>query len=213
MSRLALLAFAALPLSAQAWDLRVEVPFAKGQNLPSTAIQGTGLSASYDHDSGNGLMLTLSHRIVRVGPVLKLELNAEATRWTANGNLHFGVLNYGGSLRQQGFGLGVTAQFWVPFTGLAGELGVIQRLQNYQLLAAGFSSKADLSRTWLRAGLRFRLPLGAVSPYATASYQQPLSPGRPHTLSNGSELARYLPNQGTGAEFDRLWTCGVGIQF
>lgn len=204
---------AALPLGAQAWDLRVELPFAKGQNLPQTLIQGTGQLANNSLDTSKGLILTASHRIVRVGPVLKLEWGAEATRWTADGSLRFGASAQGSSLQQQGLGLGVNAQFWVPFTGLAGELGMIQRFQQYRLEGAGVRTEENLNRTWMRAALRFRLPLGPISPYLTASYQQPLSRERPLQVNSAADLATYLRAQGKGAEFERMWTFGGGIQF
>ena len=69
------LAFVALPLAAQAWDVRVEAPFPKGQDLPRTTISGQSTAGSLD--TGRGAILTVSHRIQRLGPVLKLEWNAE----------------------------------------------------------------------------------------------------------------------------------------
>lgn len=204
---------AALPLGAQAWDLRVELPFAKGQNLPQTLIQGTGQLATNSLDTSKGMILTASHRIVRVGPVLKLEWGAEATRWTSDGSLRLGSSAQGSSLQQQGFGLGANAQFWVPFTGLAGELGLIQRFQQYRLEGVGIRNEENLNRTWLRAALRFRLPLGPISPYLTASYQQPLTRERPIQVNSAADLASYLRVQGKGAEFERMWTFGGGLQF
>ena len=109
--------------------------------------------------------------------------------------------------------MGVNAQFWIPFTGAAAELGLIQRFQDYRFEAAGSTQKHTLSRTWLRVGARWRLPMPVAAPYLAASYQQPLTKDRPVKLNSAQDLASYFAAQGKGQEFERMWTFGVGVQF
>jgi hypothetical protein len=52
-----------------------------------------------------------------------------------------------------------------------------------------------------------------VHPYVVASYQQPVTKDHPVRLSSASDLAAYLTAQGSGQEFQRLWTFGVGVAF
>jgi len=211
--RTAALSLAMLPLSAQAWDLRVEVPFPKGQNLPQTLVQGTTNYLAGDLDTGHGAIFTLSHRIIRMGPVLKFDWGVEVAQWKADGQIQRDGATQASTLKQYGAGLGVNAQFWVPFFGIAGEMGLIQRFQKYQFQTAGASEDHTLSRTWLRVGTRWRLPFPVLSPYVAASYQQPVRKDHPVKLSSVSDLAGYLNAQGSGQEFERTWTFGVGLQF
>jgi len=208
-----LLVLASLPLAAQAWDIRAEVPFPKGQNLPQTLIVGTGELVSGDSDTGNGVIFSVSHRIIRVGPILKLEWGLEYTDMKAGGQIQKGATNADSNLHQSGAGIGLNAQFWVPFTGVAGEMGVIQRFQRYRYSGAAASEDHDLSRTWLRVGIRWRFPMPLVSPYLAASYQQPLSKDHPVRVNSVQDLSAYLSAQGSGQEFSRMWTFGVGVQF
>ena len=212
--RLALLplCLAALPLCAQ-WDLRLELPRPSGQSLPQTLISGTGKLASGDFNTGNGFIATGSRQLFQVGPLLKVEAGLEYSQFSADGNLAQGVANQGTKLKQQGAGLGLNAQVWVPFVGLAGEIGLIQRFQRYTLDTAGAANAKDLSRTWLRVGARYRIPSVVVHPYVVASYQQPVTKDRPVKLSSTADLASYLSAQGSGQEFERLWTFGVGVSF
>jgi hypothetical protein len=203
---------ASLPLCAQ-WDLRLELPRPTGQNLPQTLISGTGNLVAGSFDTGQGFIATASRQILQVGPLLRLEGGLEYSRFAAGGSLASGMASQGTSLKQQGVGLGLNAQFWVPFTGLAGELGVIQRFQRYTLDTAGAASAKDLSRTWLRVGTRWRIPSVVVHPYVVASYQQPVTKDSPVRLSSASDLATYFTAQGSGQEFQRLWTFGVGVAF
>jgi hypothetical protein len=209
--RMLALAAATLPLSAQAWDVRMEVPFPKGQSLPQTLIQGTSNYLSGDLDTGHGAIFTLNHRIIRMGPVLKFDWGVEVAHWKADGQIQ--GANQASTLKQYGAGIGVNAQFWVPFTGLAGEMGLIQRFQKYQFESAGLSQDHTLSRTWLRVGVRYRLPLPVINPYLAASYQQPVTKEHPVKLSSVADLAGYLGAQGSGQEFERMWTFGAGVQF
>lgn len=212
--RLALLpiCLAALPLCAQ-WDLRLELPRPTGQSLPQTLISGTGQLVAGDFDTGKGFIATASRRIVQVGPLLKLEGGLEYSQFTADGSLAAGATTQGTKLKQQGVGLGLNAQVWVPFVGLAGEMGLIQRFQRYTVDTAGAAGSKDLSRTWLRVGARWRIPSVVVHPYLAASYQQPLSKDRPVKVGSASDLATYFNAQGSGQEFERLWTFGVGVSF
>jgi hypothetical protein len=205
------LVLAALPLSAQAWDLRLEAPFAKGQDLPPGTVAGQGTSGSLG--TGRGAILTASHRIVRVGPVLKFEWNAEYAQLQANGQIQQGAGSQASSLKQSGLGAGVNAQFWVPFTGFAGELGLLGRSQSYKYEGAGSAQDETIIRPWLRAGLRWVLPFPGVSPYLAASYQEPLTRDKPVQVGSAPNLGSYLDAQGAGQEFQRLWTLGVGISF
>ena len=138
---------------------------------------------------------------------------SSTSQFTADGNLATGATTQGTKLKQQGVGLGLNAQIWVPFVGIAGEIGLIQRLQRYTLDTAGASSHKDLSRTWLRVGARWRIPSVVVHPYLAASYQQPTSKDRPVQINGASDLAAYFSAQGSGQEFERLWTFGVGVTF
>ena len=206
------LCLAALPLCAQ-WDLRLEVPRPRGQSLPQTLITGTGQLASGGLDTGRGYIASVNRRLFQVGPLLRVEAGLEYSQWKADGTLVQGAALQGTALKQQGAGLGLNAQVWVPFTGLAGEIGLIQRFQRYTFEANGLSNTNDLSRTWLRVGARWRLPLPVVHPYLAASYQQPLSKDKPVRLDTAADLASYFTAQGNGQEFERMWTFGVGVAF
>ena len=177
-----------LPLSAQAWDLRVEAPFARGQELSQQSL-----------DTGKGLIFAASHRIVRVGPVLKLEWGVEYSQWAADGVVQGGQA---GRHTQDGFGAGVNAQFWVPFTGFAAEVGAIERFQSYRWATGATGQKENLAKPWLRGGLRWNLPvpLPVVNAYVAASYQIRLAGDRTGTADSGQE-------------FKKLWTVGVGVTF
>lgn len=213
-AKVLILSALALPLSAQAWDLRLEVPYPKGQNLPDTLIGGAStLIHQQSLDTGSGFIATASHRIIRVGPVLKLEWGMEYSRLVADGQVQQGTGLVGSQIRQYGLGVGVNAQFWVPFTGLAAELGAIERFQAYRLEVNGATQDKDLARPWLRVGIRYSLPLPVVNPYLAASYQQPITKDHPVQLGSASDLASYLSAQGSGQEFQRMWTFGVGIAF
>jgi hypothetical protein len=205
------LALLTLPLSAQAWDLRLEAPFAKGQSLPATSIQG--VTASGGLDTGQGVIFTVSHRIERLGPVLKFEWNAEYTQLQADGQIQQGQAGSASRLRQSGLGAGVNAQFWVPFTGFAGELGLLERIQSYRYAGAGAAQSETIARPWLRAGLRWNLPLPGLGPYLALSYQVPVAKDHPVQQGSAPNLGSYLNAQGAGQEFQRLWTVGLGVSF
>jgi len=212
--RLALLplCLAALPLCAQ-WDLRLELPRATGQNLPQTLISGTGKLVAGDFNTGGGFIASANRRLLQVGPLLRLEGGLEYTQFSADGTLINGTATQNSKLKQQGLGAGLNVQLWVPFVGIAGELGLIQRLQHYSYDTAGASSTKNLSRTWLRVGTRWRIPSVVVHPYLAASYQQPVSKDHPVKLGSASDLGSYFTAQGSGQEFERLWTFGVGVAF
>lgn len=211
--QLLLMLIGGLPLVGQAWDVRVEVPFADGQSLPGTLIQGSGQLINGELDQDKGMILSLNHRLVRVNPVLRVDWGVEVTQVKAAGRFQVGATSYDSRLKQSGIGVGVNAQFWIPFTGAAGELGVIQRFQDYRFEAAGSTQSHKLSRTWLRVGARWRLPMPVAAPYIAASYQEPISKRHPVRMSSAQDLASYLAAQGKGQEFERMWTFGVGVQF
>jgi hypothetical protein len=208
-----LLVVGGLPLVGQAWDARVEVPFADGQGLPQTLIVGTGQLVDEGLDRSKGMILSLNHRLVRINPVLRVDWGVEVAQLKASGRFQAGSSVYTSRLKQSGIGVGVNAQFWIPFTGAAAELGLIQRFQDYRFEAAGSTQKHTLSRTWLRVGARWRLPMPVAAPYLAASYQQPLSKDRPVKLNSAQDLASYFAAQGKGQEFERVWTFGLGVQF
>ena len=201
---------AGLPLCAQ-WDLRLELPRPTGQSLPQTMI--SGISNSGDLSTGKGFIASANRQLFQIGPLLKLEAGLEYSQLTADGNLATGATTRSTTLKQQGVGAGINAQVWVPFVGIAGEIGLIQRFQRYTFDTAGASSAKDLSRTWLRVGARWRIPSVLVHPYLAASYQQPTSKDRPVKLGSVSDLPTYFSAQGSGQEFERMWTFGVGVTF
>lgn len=208
----ALALWVSLPLAAQ-WDARVEAAFPKGQSLPQTMILGTSQRVSGNLDTGRGGIATLSRRLWAFGPVVRLEGGIELSQWRAEGTVTQGSVPQASTLKQSGLGLDLNVQAWVPFTGLAGELGVIERFQNYQFFSSGLSSEKNLARTWLRAGARWRLPFLAVHPYLAASYQRPITQNNPVKLNYAADFTSYMSAQGSGQEFDRMWTFGVGINF
>ena len=207
-----ILACLAMPLAAQ-WDARVEIPFPQGQSLPQTLISGTAQLVSGSLDTGRGGIATLSRRLWAFGPVVRIEGGLELAQWKADGTVAHGSVQQPSTLKQSGLGVGLNAQFWIPFTGLAGEFGLIERFQNYKFSTPGFSSEQNLARTWLRVGAWWRLPFPAVHPYLAASYQQPITNDNPVKLGSVADLATYLGAQGSGQEFDRMWTFGVGFTF
>ena len=202
----------AMPLAAQ-WDARVEIPFPKGQSLPQTLISGTAQLVSGELDTGRGGIVTLNRRIWAFGPVIRLEGTLELAQWQADGLVSNSSAQQSSTLKQAGLGVGLNTQFWIPFTGLAGEFGLIERFHHYQFATQGFTSDKNLARTWLRVGARWRLPFPVVHPYVAASYQQPITKDNPVKLNSVSDLGTYLRAQGSGQEFDRMWTFGVGIAF
>lgn len=202
-----------LPLVSQTWDLRVEAPFAKGQDLHSTFVTTAGQLRDHGLDTSDGLIFSVNHRIVRVNPVLRLDWTVEYSQLGADGDVALGGTVHDTRLKQRGLGAGLNAQFWVPFTGLAGEVGVIQRFHRYDYRAAGERQVEHLSRTWLRVGARWRLPLPVASPYIAASYQWPLGENKPQGRNATPDVATYLAAQGAGQEFEKMWTVGVGVQF
>jgi hypothetical protein len=202
----------AAPLCAQ-WDLRLELPRPTGQSLPQTLISGTGDLAAGDFDTGRGFIASVNRRILQVGPLLKLEGGVEYSQFRADGSLATGATTQDTRLKQQGVGVGLNAQVWVPFVGIGGEIGLIQRFQHYTLDTAGASGTQNLSRTWVRVGARWRIPSVIVHPYVAASYQQPVTKDRPVKLGSASDLAAYFAAQGSGQEFERMWTFGVGVTF
>ena len=210
MRRLTLVA--GLPLVAQSYEVRIEVPFPSGQNLPQTLITGTGQLASGTLDTGRGGILTLGKSFLE-WPVLRLSAGVEATHFKTDGRILEGSTSRSAHLTQTGVGVSLQAQFWVPFTGIAGEMGLLQRFQHYRFEAAGATQSHDLSRTWWRVGARWRLPLPLLRPFLAASYQEPTSKQRPVRLTSVGDLATYLGTQGSGLEVDRLWTFGVGATF
>jgi len=212
--RLALLplGLVALPAFAQ-WDLRLELPRPTGQNLPLALILGTGQLASGNFDTGSGYIATANRRLFQIGPLLRLEGGFEYSLLSANGRLALDTATQGTKLQQRGLGVGVNAQIWVPFVGLAGEIGLIQRFQRYTYNTAGAATTRDLNRTWLRVGTRWRIPSVLVHPYVAASYQQPVTKEHPVQLGGSYDLANYFAAQGSGQEFERMWTFGVGVSF
>jgi hypothetical protein len=212
MKRLAFALLFVAPLAAQKWDIRFEIPRPTGQSLPQTLLSGSSELVRGDLSTGRGGILSLNRELFRL-PIFKLEAGAEVATWKSDGTIQRGSNRLDSALKQSGFGLGLNAQAWIPFIGLGGEIGLIQRFQNYKFESSGASSDKNLSRTWLRVGARWRIPSVLIHPYVAASYQQPLSKDKPVQLGSVSDFAAYLSAQGNGQEFDRMWTFGVGITF
>ena len=209
----------AMPLAAEegwkTWDIRLEVPFPKGQSLPQTFVSGTSQLVAGQLNTGSGYILTGSRRIFQLGPVFKLEWTGEMAQMQASGHIQSGTSSQNTTLTQKGFGLGLNAQIMVPLTGLAAEFGVIERFHAYSFQAdsTGESQSQNIVQPWMRIGMRWDLPFPVISPYLCASYQQPTSPSKPLVVNSASDLQAYLSAQGSGQEFDRVWTFGVGITF
>lgn len=201
-----------LSLAAQTYDVRLEAPFPRGQDLPNTLLIGTGQRVSGTLDTGRGGILTVQRTFLE-WPVLRLSGAVEATSFQAHGQVNEGADTHSTRLSQTGLGVGLEAQLWIPFTGIAGEMGLIQRLQQYRFEAAGTTQSHDLSRTWVRVGLRWRLPIPALRPYLAVSYQEPLANANPVQVASASDLPAYLATQGSRLEVQRLWTLGVGVVF
>jgi hypothetical protein len=208
-----LMAMGWVPLAGQAWDLRVESPFPVGQELAPANLGAMSVLTEDDLERGDGVILSLNHRLVRVNPVLRLDWTIEYSRWKADGEARVGSGTYRTELRQSGLGAGINAQFWIPFTGAAAELGVIQRFHDYEYTLAGVSENSHVSRTWLRAGARWRLALPTMAPYVAISYQWALSPSHPSGSQSYPDVAACLAAQGTGQEFEQMWAIGAGVQF
>lgn len=205
------LCLATVPLLAQ-WELRLELPRPTGQSLPQTLISSSGHLVAGELSTGNGFIASVNRRILQVGPLVKLEGGLEYSHLSADGGLATGTVAQGTKLKQQGLGAGLNAQVWVPFVGIAGEIGLIQRFQRYTFDTAGASSAKDLSRTWLRVGARWRIH-SVMHPYLVASYQQPATREHPVKLGSATNLASYFEAQGSGQEFERMWTLGAGVAF
>lgn len=216
MRRLILPALLALPLAAQ-WDLRLELPRPSGQSLPQTLVTGSGSLVSGDFDTGKGYIASVNRTLFTFGPIARLEAGVEYSRFQAEGALRSqapgGLSSAGTRLTQEGVGLGLNLQLWIPFTGIGGELGILERFQHYKATAPGVSQTANLTRPWLRVGARWRLPFPLVHPYLAASYQQPITKDRPVEAGSVSDLQAYFAAQGNGQEFSRMWTFGVGLTF
>jgi len=215
------LAFLALPLSAQAWDLRGEVPYPSGQNLPQTFLSGTGDLVHGTLNTGTGSIVTLSSRILRIGPILKFEWLGEVAQWQANGQIQTTsngtTTSQSSTLTQKGIGVGINAQLWIPFTGFAAEVGVIERFNAYQYSGTGDGTSAsqsqNLTQPWMRIGARFALMIPDFTPYICASYQQPITSTSPLQVNSSQDLKTLFSAQGSGQQFNRVWTFGVGIMF
>ncbi|MCL1894387.1 MAG: hypothetical protein FWG02_09165 [Holophagaceae bacterium] len=203
-----------LPLSAQAWDIRFEAPLFSGKNLPTTLVSGTGQLTTGKLDSTKGGILSVNHRMIRLSPLFRLEWGAEINQWDSSGFVRQDSITLNSSFKQVGGGVGLNAQLWIPFTGLCAEIAVIQRLQQYKYSTDNFDShKSTESTTWLRFGLRWRLPFVPIlHPYVAASYQQPVSDHQPVRVNSIDNLADYFID-GSGKDTQKLWTFGVGITF
>ncbi len=213
---LTLLGLASSPLMSQSWDFRLEYPMPKGQNLPQTMITGVSdIVKTEKFDTGKGLIFTAGHRIIRLGPILRFDGLVEFAQFKTDGKFKVNDLLKESTLKQHGFGAGLNARFDVPFIGLSGEIALIHRFQTYKFNSGHDVPEIDdnINRTWMRVGVRYTLPIPIINPYLAASYQQPFSKDKPVNLTSAEDLQALLTAQGTGQEFDRMWTFGVGVQF
>jgi hypothetical protein len=160
------------------------------------------------------MLFSAYHRLFRVGPVLRLDWGAEVGQLMTNGTIEReGQSPLDSKLRQTGIGLGLNAQVWLPLTGICGDVGLIQRIHQYEYSAADAESSQTLGRLWLRVGIRYKLPMVALHPYVTASYQQPVNKDNPVEIGSVQDLQSLFAAQGSGQEFQRMWTFGVGVMF
>ncbi|MFZ9834501.1 MAG: hypothetical protein ACO3D2_00475 [Holophagaceae bacterium] len=205
------LAMGTLPLSAQ-WDLRLEIPSANSRNLPDTLLTGSTALQKGQFDLGKGYIVTGSKALFDLG-VVSLDGSLEYSEFKATGTVTQVQRILASQIKQQGLGVGLNAMVWAPFIGVAGEFGVIQRFQSYEVILDNVSKSNTLGRTWMRVGARYRIPFIPLDAYVTASWQQPLNASKPVEVSSTQSLVDLLNTQGTGQEFNRLWTFGVGIRY
>lgn len=210
-----------LPLSAQ-WDIRLEIPSPKSNNLPNTLLTGTTALQGGEFDTGKGYIVTGSKAIFDAG-LFSLDGSLEYSDFKNEGTMAqlptTGLpvsqtqINLTSSVKQQGLGVGLNAIIWAPFIGVGGEFGLIQRFQSYEVILDKVSNSKTIGRTWMRVGGRYRIPFVPVDAYITASWQQPLNASKPVVVNSTQSLLDLLNTQGTGQEFNRLWTFGIGIRY
>ncbi len=198
-------------LSAQ-WDIRVEIPSAKSSNLPNVLLAGSTALQKGEFDMGKGYIITGSKAIFDVG-LLSFDGSLEYSEFKASGTMTQAQRLLASQVKQQGVGLGLNAMVWAPFVGVAGEFGLIHRFQSYDIVLDTASKSKTFGRTWMRIGARYRIPFVPFDAYVTASWQQPLSPDKPVVINSAQSLVDLLNTQGTGQEFNRLWTFGVGVRY
>ena len=213
--------FATLPLYAQ-WDLRLEIPSVNSRNLPDALLSGsTGLQKG-EFDTGKGFIVTGSKTIFDAG-LLSLDGSLEYSEFKSTGSMiqysttalpvTLAQTQLASQIKQQGIGVGLNAQVWAPFIGVAGEFGLIQRFQSYEVLLDSATQSKTIGRTWMRVGARYRIPFIPFDAYVAASWQQPLNASKPVTINSAQSLVDLLNTQGTGQEFNRLWTFGIGVRY
>ena len=208
---LILAAVISLPLSAQ-WDIRLEIPSANSSNLPDALITGSTALQKGEFNMGKGYIVTGSKAIFDAG-ILSLDGSLEYSEFKSMGTMTQAQNLLASQIKQQGIGVGLNAQVWAPFIGVAGEFGLIQRFQSYEVILDSASKSKTIGRTWMRVGARYRIPFVPFDAYIAASWQQPLNTSKPVAITSAQSLVDLLNTQGTGQEFNRLWTFGVGIRY
>lgn len=208
---LILSAVISLPLSAQ-WDIRLEIPSVNSSNLPDALITGSTALQRGEFEMGKGYIVTGSKAIFDAG-ILSLDGSLEYSEFKSMGTMTQAQNLLASQIKQQGIGVGLNAQVWAPFIGVAGEFGLIQRFQSYEVILDSASKSKTIGRTWMRVGARYRIPFVPFDAYIAASWQQPLNASKPVAITSAQSLVDLLNTQGTGQEFNRLWTFGVGIRY
>lgn len=208
---LILSAVISLPLSAQ-WDIRLEIPSVNSSNLPDALITGSTALQKGEFNMGKGYIVTGSKAIFDAG-ILSLDGSLEYSEFKSMGTMTQAQNLLASQIKQQGIGVGLNAQVWAPFIGVAGEFGLIQRFQSYEVILDSASKSKTIGRTWMRVGARYRIPFVPFDAYIAASWQQPLNASKPVAITSAQSLVDLLNTQGTGQEFNRLWTFGVGIRY
>lgn len=213
-------ALATIPLMAQ-WDIRVEIPSASSGNLPDALVAGTTNLTKGTFNTGEGYIISGSKAIFDLGlfsldgglEFSQVKTIGSMSQLTTTGLPFPGQEKIGSSLKQQGVGVSLNAIIWAPFIGLGGEFGLIQRFQTFNIDLGTATKSKNLGRTWMRIGARYRIPFIPFDAYVTASWQQPLNATQPVTINSAQSLVDLLNTQGTGQEFNRLWTFGVGVRY
>ena len=204
--------FVVVPLFGQ-WSLLLERAGASGQDLPKATLADSGQAVSGTPKWGGGFIVTASRRAFQFGPYWALEGCLEYSQVRAEGTLLRGASPQGTTIKGQGAGLGLNALGRVPFLGVSGEIGLTQRFSHNTFETPGASTSKDLSRTWIRFGIRWEIPMVGVHPFLAASYQQQANESLSEKRTSAASLTSYVGDLGHSQDFGDIWTFGVGVNF
>ncbi|MBI4913656.1 MAG: hypothetical protein HY823_13045 [Acidobacteria bacterium] len=211
MLRPALILLLPTLLGAQPWEVQAEGVRAEAPRLEGASLRGFEGSAGGSFQTGDGFVVSLNRRLWIPGPTFRLVGHLEWARWSTRGQISGGGAQVPTCLRQEGPGLGLGAQFWLPFTGLAAEAAVLQRFHRERASAGAASWDPFRSRPWVRGGLRWRTPGPRGLPLTLLfSYQAGRAPSRPPPGPAPADLPAYFAAQGPPG-FTRLWSFGLAV--